>query len=256
MAVVGVDIGGSTIKAAPVDLVEGRLVCDLAEHETPSPAPPDTLARAVGELVVPMLDGHDGPVGCTFPGRIRAGTSLTAVNLDEAWIGERPGDHFEARTGRTFHVVNDADAAGVAEMTFGAGTGRGGVVLMVTLGTGIGTSLFVDGTLAPNTELGDIDVGGQPACDLASRAAREERGQTWEQWAEGVSAFLQRLQDLVDPDLIIIGGGVSETPERLLPALRQPTEVVPAALGNAAGVIGAALLASLPGAADGVARRA
>ena len=247
MAVIGVDIGGSTIKAAPVDLAEGALVHDLAETPTPDPAPPAALAAAVAEAVGPMLDEAEGPIGCTFPGRIRAGTSLTAVNLHDSWVGERPGDHFELATGRTFHVVNDADAAGVAEMTFGAGVGRSGVVLMVTLGTGIGTSLFVDGTLAPNTELGEVDVDGRPAAEVASRAARDERGLSWEEWARDVGSFLQRLQDLVDPDLIIIGGRVSENPEQLGPALRQPVEVVPASLGNAAGVIGAALLASLAG---------
>lgn len=248
MAVLGVDIGGSSIKAAAVDLVEGRVRGDVHETPTPSPAPPDALGAAVARAVrlVDAAEATDGPIGCTFPGRIRAGTSLSAVNLSESWIGERPGDHFEAALGdgRTFHLVNDADAAGTAEVRFGAGSDEG-VMLMVTLGTGIGTALFVDGALVPNTELGEIDVDGVPASKVASRAAKEEAGLDWEAWAANVARFLRRLQDLVDPDLIVVGGGVSEHPERLRPALRQPCEVVPAALGNAAGLIGAALVASL-----------
>lgn len=244
MPVLGIDIGGSTVKAAIVDLVDGRVVDEPVEVDTPKPAPPAVLAPTVRRLVEPLLGAADGVIGCTFPGRIRAGTSLAAVNLDDSWVGERPGDHFEAAVGRPFAVVNDADAAGVAELAFGAGRQRTGVVLLVTLGTGIGTAVFVDGTLLPNSELGEIDIDGQPACDLISRAAREEREQSWEEWAEQVSRFFQRMQDLIDPELIIVGGGVSEHPERLGEALRQPVEVVPAALGNAAGIIGAALTAS------------
>jgi polyphosphate glucokinase len=217
VAVLGVDIGGSSIKAALVDLVDGDVVDEPVEAETPQPAPPAVLTEVVMDLIQPLVGRADGPVGCTFPGRIRAGTSLTAVNLAEEWVGERPGDHLESAIGRPFVVINDADAAGIAELAFGAGAQRPGVILVVTLGTGIGTAVFVDGTLLPNSELGDV------------------------------SDFLQRMQDLIDPDLIIVGGGVSEHPERLGGALRQPVQVVPAALGNAAGIIGAALNASRVG---------
>ena len=244
VAVLGVDIGGSTVKAAVVDLLDGNVLEDPVEAETPHPAPPSALTEVVAELVAPLLERSDGPIGCTFPGRIRAGMSLTAVNLAEAWVGERPGDHFEAAVGRPFALVNDADAAGIAELAFGAGARRGGVILVVTLGTGIGTAVFVDGTLLPNSELGEVDIDGRPACDVISKAAREESGKSWEEWANDVSDFLQRMQDLIDPDLIIVGGGVSEHPHRLRGALRQPVEVMPAALGNAAGIIGAALNAS------------
>lgn len=247
MAVLGVDIGGTSVKAALVDLLDGAVVDEPIEVETPQPAPPDVLTATVFELIQPLLDRSDGPVGCTFPGRIRAGMSLTAVNLAEEWVGQRPGDHLESAVGRPVVVINDADAAGIAELAFGAGARRSGVILVVTLGTGIGTAVFVDGTLLPNSELGEIDIDGRPACDVISRAAREEAGKSWEEWAADVSAFLQRMQDLIDPDLIIVGGGVSEHPERLRGALRQPVEVMPAALGNAAGIIGAALHASRVG---------
>lgn len=251
MAVLGVDIGGSSLKAGAVDLVAGQLLGDLVELDTPRPAPPGALANAVRDVVAkvevePCADDIDpeGTIGCTFPGRLRSGSSLAAVNLDDSWVGERPADHFERAVGRPFHVLNDADAAGLAEMHFGAGRERNGVVLMVTLGTGIGTALFMDGVLLPGTELGEVDVDGRPATEVASRAARDELGLDWRTWAENVSRFLQRMQDLVDPQLIIVGGRVSENPAELGPALRQPCEVVPAALGNAAGVIGAALFAS------------
>ena len=257
MAVLGVDIGGSSLKAGVVDLVAGRLVGDLVELDTPQPAPPAALANAVRDVVArvgagaggsadvdPAKVDPNGAIGCTFPGRLRSGSSLAAVNLDESWVGERPADHFERAVGRPFHVLNDADAAGLAEMHFGAGRERGGVVLVVTLGTGIGSALFMDGELLPGTELGEVDVDGRPATEVASWAAREELGLDWRAWADNVSRFLQRMQDLVDPQLIIVGGGVSEDPSQLGPALRQPCEVVPAALGNAAGLIGAALFAS------------
>lgn len=254
VAVLGVDIGGSSVKAGLVDLVEGRVLGDVCEIDTPRPAPPPALAAAVRDAVDkvegqvlgpgPGPGATEGAIGCTFPGRLRAGASLAAVNLDDTWVGERPADHFEQVVGRPFHVLNDADAAGLAEMRFGAGRDRSGVVLVVTLGTGIGTALFTDGLLLPGTELGDIEMDGQPAEAVASRAARDSLGLDWQAWAENVGRFLQRMQDLVDPALIIVGGRVSEHPERLEPALRQPCEVVPAALGNAAGVIGAALFAS------------
>lgn len=247
MAVLGVDIGGTSVKTAPVDVERGVVIDEPSSVDTPDPAPPGPLAEAVAAAIGPLLDRTEGDIGCTFPGRIRQGVSLSAVNLSELWVGERPGDHFEDLVGRRFHLLNDADAAGIAEMRFGAGRDRLGVVLIVTLGTGIGTALFNDGLLVPNTELGEVHVDGRPACELVSKAAREDRGASWEEWAVDVGRFLQRMQDLVDPDLIIIGGGVSEHPEVLHPALSQPVEVVPAELGNAAGIVGAALFAARGG---------
>ena len=236
---IGVDVGGSTIKAAVVDLATGNTEDDPVHVDTPDPATPDAIVAAIADLVA-GLDAH-GPIGCTYPGRVRGGIVRSAVNMDSAWLDQRPEQLLGDALGRSVHVLNDADAAGLAEMTYGAGRERRGVVVVVTLGTGIGSALFVDRTLVPNTELGELDVDGQRADELASRAAREEKGLSWEEWAVDVGRYLQRVQDVVDPELIIVGGGASEHPDRLWPALSQSCDVTTATLGNAAGIVGAAL---------------
>ena len=238
----GIDIGGSGIKAAPVDVATGRLLAERRRIETPQPATPP----AVTEVVAALVDAFawTGPVGATFPAVIRAGRVETAANVDEAWIGTAITELFGAAIGRPVTVVNDADAAGVAEMRFGAGLGRPGVVIMVTLGTGIGSALFVDGRLVPNTELGHLELDGHDAEQRASAAVREAKGLSWEKWGRRVSRYLKHLERLFWPDLLIVGGGVSKRFDRFAPYLDTRTEVVPAKAGNDAGIAGAALVAA------------
>ena len=239
-AVLGVDVGGSGIKAAPVDVRTGKLLADRQRIETPQPSLPEAVADVVAELVGGF--GWEGPVGVAYPAVIRRGVVLTAANIDRAWIGTDIDALLAARLGRPVATLNDADAAGLAEVRFGAGRGRDGVVLMVTLGTGIGTALFVDGHLVPNTELGHIEMGGHDAETRAAASVRTRKNLSWDKWGRRVNAYLQRLEALLWPDLVIIGGGVSRRFDRFADAIRLQAEVVPAALGNEAGIVGAALV--------------
>src|SRR4051812_44657504 len=237
----GVDIGGTGMKAAPVDVRAGRLSAARERIETPHPAVPDAMAKVLADLV-----GHfkwKGPIGVAFPAVVKDGVALTAANLDHAWIGQSVQEIFAATTGCPVTVTNDADAAGVAEMAFGAGRGKAGVVLMVTLGTGIGSALFVDGMLIPNTELGHLVVRGKDAERRASANVREQKNLTWAAWAERLNEYFQYLEALLSPDLIIIGGGVSRKGEKFIPLLDTRAEVVAASLANEAGIVGAALSA-------------
>lgn len=242
MDVLGIDIGGSGIKGAPVDLTAGRFARDRVRIETPRPAAPKAVADVVRTVV-----GHfdwSGPVGVTFPGVVAGGIARSAANVDKRWIGLDADALFTEATGCPVTVMNDADAAGVAEMTFGAGRDREGVVLVLTFGTGIGSALFVDGTLVPNTELGHLELGGKDAEHRASAQVREVKGLSWEKWAERVEAYLRHVDALFSPGLIIIGGGVSKKSDKFLPLIDGVTaEVVPAALHNDAGIIGAAMAA-------------
>ncbi|MCP3934903.1 MAG: ROK family protein [Actinomycetia bacterium] len=238
----GIDIGGSGIKGAPVDLDRGEFAELRHRVETPQPATPKAVLRAVGEVVT-YFD-WEGPIGCTFPAVVQGGTVVTASNVDRSWIGTNAADVLSNKLGHPVLVVNDADAAGVAEMEFGAGRERQGTVLIVTLGTGIGTSLFVDGTLVPNTELGHIEIDGVDAETRAASRWRNAHGLTWKQWGGRVNKYLCRVERLVWPELIIIGGGVSRKHERFFPYLDTRTPIVAAQLRNDAGIIGAALLAA------------
>jgi polyphosphate glucokinase len=242
MDVLGIDIGGSGIKGAPVDLAAGRFARDRLRVDTPRPSAP----KAVAEVVRTIVEHFDwsGSVGVTFPGVVVGGVARSAANVDKRWIGLDADALFTETTGCPVTVLNDADAAGVAEMTFGAGRGRGGVVLMLTFGTGIGSALFMDGTLVPNTELGHLELGGKEAEHRASGQVREVKGLSWEKWAERVEAYLRHIDALFSPGLIIVGGGVSKKSDRFLPLIDGVTaEVVPAALHNDAGIIGAAMAA-------------
>jgi polyphosphate glucokinase len=239
--VIGVDIGGSGIKGAPVDLVQGSFASDRIRIETPQPATPDAVAGVVADLTSRF--GGTGPLGITLPAVVRAGVVETAANIDHSWIGTDAVALLEAATGRRVAVVNDADAAGVAEMRFGAGQGVGGLVLMVTLGTGIGTAMFVDGVLVPNTELGHLPLKGGDAEDYAAESVREAEGLSYKQWAKRVERYLLLVERLVWPELIIIGGGVSKHADKFLPRIHLHTPVVPAQLHNDAGIVGAALFA-------------
>ncbi|GDY32982.1 polyphosphate--glucose phosphotransferase [Gandjariella thermophila] len=241
----GVDIGGSGIKGGLVDLEAGVLVGERLRVPTPQPSTPDAVADAVAEVVEKF--GWDGPVGITLPCVIKQGTALTAANIDTKWIGTDAAALFAARLGRRpddVTMLNDADAAGMAEMRFGSGVGRGGVVVLLTFGTGIGSALFLAGKLVPNTEFGHLEVDGKDAEKRAAASVKEEKDLSWEEWAQRVSRYLQVLENLIWPDLVIAGGGVSKKAEKWLPLLKVRTEVVPAALKNDAGIVGAAAAAA------------
>lgn len=242
MQVLGIDIGGTGIKGAPVDIRKGELLKPRFRLATPQPATPQALAATVAQVV-----GHfkwKGPAGCGFPAVIRHGRALTAAHLAPECIGADIRGLFEQEAGCTFTVANDADMAGLAEMRLGAGKGRLGVVLIVTLGTGIGSALFVDGKLVPNTELGHLEIRGKDAEKRAAESARERKKLSWKQWAKRVDEYLRYAHAYLWPELIIVGGGVSQKHEKFLPLLTVDAEVVPAQMRNEAGIVGAALAAA------------
>lgn len=241
MVVLGIDVGGSGVKGALVDLSVGRLLGERVRIPTPSPATAGAVLETLAEIVEHF--GWDGPLGCGFPGVVRRGTVFTAANLDPSWIGVDLGKRLEAATGCAVVAVNDADAAGLAEMRYGAGRGRRGVVLMLTLGTGIGSALFVDGRLVPNTEFGHLEIAGKVAEARASDRVREEKDLSWKKWAARLDEVIERLRFHLWPDLVVLGGGVSRKHERFLPLLTTAVEIVPAELRNHAGIVGAALAA-------------
>ncbi|MGW6395246.1 polyphosphate--glucose phosphotransferase [Streptomyces sp. NPDC055103] len=245
MNVFGVDIGGSGIKGAPVDLALGALAEERHKVLTPQPATPDGVADCVAEVVEHF--GWTGPVGVTFPGVVTGSTIRTAANVDKSWIGVDAGTLLSERLGGLpVTVLNDADAAGVAEMTFGAGRGRKGTVILLTLGTGIGSALFVDGRLVPNTELGHLELKGHDAETRASTKAKEDEDLTWEHWAKRrLTKYLAHVEMLFSPELFIIGGGVSRKADKFLPLVEGiRAEIVPAELQNNAGIVGAAMAAT------------
>jgi polyphosphate glucokinase len=222
-------------------VLRGALAAERLRIPTPEGGSPGDVARVVGQIVAHFET--EGPVGCTFPAVIRHGVALTAANVDQAWIGTDAEALFHGETQRPFMVLNDADAAGVAEMEYGVGEGRKGTVVMITLGTGIGSAVFVDGVLVPNTEFGHLDIRGKAAEHRASEKAREDHDLTWDKWAKRVNEVLNHIETLLCPDLFIIGGGVSKKSEKFLPHLDTRAEVVPAQLLNEAGIVGAALAA-------------
>jgi polyphosphate glucokinase len=241
--VLGIDIGGSGIKAAPVDVTTGTLTRERIKVLTPQPAGPTAVAEAVRGLVARF--GWSGKAGITFPGVVTSGVIRTAANLDPAWIGVDACELFGTATGLEVQVINDADAAGLAEMRFGAGTGHEGTVVMLTFGTGIGSALFTRGALVPNTEFGHIEIRGKDAEKRASERAREEHDLDWGHWAERVGEYMSHLERLVWPDLFIVGGGVSRKSGKFLPLIGQlQAAVVPADMLNNAGIVGAALTAA------------
>ncbi len=243
MDVLGIDIGGSGIKAAPVDVTSGAFTAERVKVPTPRPALPSPVADAVGGLVADF--GWSGPVGITFPGVVIDGVTRTAANLHPAWIGLDARALLSKAAGKKVSLLNDADAAGVAEMTFGAGAGVRGTVLVLTFGTGIGSALFTDGRLVPNTELGHIEIHGKDAEERASERAREQHDLSWEKWASRVDEYLKHVEALLWPSLFIIGGGVSRKGDKFIPLLTSVrTRIVPAALHNDAGIVGAAMTAA------------
>ncbi|MFC2015583.1 polyphosphate--glucose phosphotransferase [Chloroflexota bacterium] len=246
MEILGIDIGGSGIKGAPVDTDTGLLTAKRWRIATPQPSTPGAVADSVAEIVRRFR--WQGPVGCTFPAVVKKGTVYTAANVDRSWIGVNGQKLFRKKTRCPVTLVNDADAAGTAEMEFGAGRGQRGVVFVLTLGTGIGSALFVDGTLMPNSELGHIDIacgmrGALEAEDYASDRIRKEEKLSWVRWAARLDRYLELLESLFSPDLFILGGGVIKKHLKFLPLLTTRAEVVPAKLKNEAGIVGAALAA-------------
>jgi polyphosphate glucokinase len=237
--VLGIDIGGTGIKGAPVDTTTGQLVAERHRIPTPQPA----TRKAVTEVVAEVAEffAWKDTVGATFPAVIKDGVARTAANVDQAWIGTNAQQLFSDAIGAPVTVVNDADAAGVAEMEFGAGKGVDGVVIMVTLGTGIGSALFVDGALVPNTELGHMKIGKHEAERRAAESVREQQGLSWQQWADRLTEYFGMLEQLFSPDLIIVGGGVSKKSRKFLPLITTTTPIVPAQLLNEAGIVGAAI---------------
>jgi polyphosphate glucokinase len=241
---IGVDIGGTGIKGAHVDVETGALVTERIRLLTPSPATPD----AVAEVAVRVLEqiGGSGPVGFTLPAVVRDGTVETASNIDDTWIGTDAVRLFSDATGRAVSVINDADAAGVAEGRFGAGRDVRGVVAVITLGTGIGSALIVDGVLVPNTELGHLPLHHGDAEDWAADSVRESEALSWKKYAQRLQSYLELVERVLWPSLFILGGGVSKRANKFLPLLELRTPVVPASLQNEAGIVGAALFAPRP----------
>lgn len=246
MVIMGIDVGGSGIKGVPVDVETGEFLGERYRLPTPNKAKPDDVAETVNALVKHFQ--WTGPLGIGFPAVIRGGVAYTAANVHSSWIGTDANALFCEATGCPAYVLNDADAAGIAEMRFGVGQDperRKGVVLMITIGTGLGTALFVDGKLVPNTELGHIEIRGKDAERRASDAARQKKDMSWEEWGGKFNEYLTWLERLLWPDLFILGGGVSKMSHKFLPYLTVKADVVPAKLLNQAGIIGAALYASM-----------
>jgi polyphosphate glucokinase len=238
--VLGIDIGGTGIKAAPVDVTTGTLTAARVKVPTPRPALPDPIAAAVSDLVKKF--NWAGPAGITFPGVVVQGTICTAANLEPEWIGVNGAALFAEVAGLKAAVLNDADAAGLAEMRFGAGAGQSGTVLMLTFGTGIGSALFTDGVLVPNTEFGHIEIRGRDAELRASERARELHDLSWGKWAGRVDEYMRHLEALLSPQLFIVGGGISKKADKFLPLLTSlRARVVPATMLNDAGIVGAAM---------------
>jgi polyphosphate glucokinase len=241
----GIDIGGSGIKGCPVDLDAGAFAAERIRTPTPSPSTPAAVAEVVAAIVDQFGDAAStGPVGVTFPAVIQHGVARTAANVDKSWIGTDVDALLRERLRRPVRVVNDADAAGYAEAKFGAAKGVAGTVLMVTLGTGIGSALIVDGVLVPNTELGHLEVDGKDAETRAADSARDREDLSWAQWAKRLTRYFEAIEKFLWPDLIVVGGGVSKKADKFLPLLEIRTPIVPAQLRNDGGIVGAALLAT------------
>ena len=240
---VGVDIGGTGVKAALVDVQAGTLLSDREKVPTPKGGEPDAIRDAVVELIGRLDIDADTSIGVTFPAIVRHGRTMSAANVSKSWIGLEAEQLFEQALGRDIHFVNDADAAGFAEDHYGAAKDASGLVIMTTLGTGIGGALIYNGVLIPNAELGHLELDGHDAETRASNKVREAEGLSWEEWAARLQRYYSHLELLFSPDLFVVGGGVSKSADKFLPLLRLATPTVPAMLRNNAGIIGAAALA-------------
>lgn len=241
----GIDVGGSGIKGAPVDLSQGVLIGERLRIDTPSPATPQAVAKVIAEVVDSFDEVHDGsPIGVTIPGVVQHGVVKTAANIDPSWIDCEAEKLLEDVLQHDVVLLNDADAAGLAELHFGAAKGRSGVVIMTTLGTGIGTALINDGVLVPNSELGHIEMNGWDAEKQAASSIKEKEGLSFEEWAVRLQQYYRQLEAILWPDLFVVGGGVSKKAAKFLPLLDIRTPIIPATLRNEAGIIGAAYAAA------------
>jgi polyphosphate glucokinase len=242
MQMIGIDVGGSGIKSAIVETTTGELITPRVRVETPQPAMPRAMAKATASVVADLPP--DLAAGVGFPAVILGGVVKTAANIDQSWIDVQADALFADALGRRLVVGNDADAAGLAEMRFGAGRGEAGTVLMLTLGTGIGSALFRDGALVPNTELGHLQIRGKDAERRAAASIKERKGLSWQEWSKLLSEYLEEIDALLWPDLVIIGGGISKDAARFIHDLPRRVRCVPATLLNRAGIVGAAMLAA------------
>lgn len=241
MHILGIDVGGSGIKGAPVETKTGELIAERVRIKTPEKAEPEPVAQVVAQIAQSFE--WKGQIGIGFPSPIKGGVAMMAANISEKWVGTNADELFTKITGCSCTMVNDADAAGMAEMAFGAGRGQVGTVIMITLGTGIGCAIFYRGKLLPNTEFGHIEIKGHEAESRASDAARQREGLSWKKYAKRLDRYLKTMDKLFWPDLFIVGGGISKEHEKFLPLLTIEVPVVPAQLLNEAGIIGAALAA-------------
>jgi polyphosphate glucokinase len=244
--VLGIDFGGSGIKGAPVDLVDGKLATDRKRIDTPQPSTPQACAEVIADIVRSFenMTAADGPIGITYPGVVFDGVTHTAANVDKGWIGLDADAMLEEALKRRVTVLNDAQAAVLAEINFGAGRGAEGMVLMLTFGTGIGSGLAYRGVALPGVELGHLRMHGQDAEKIAAASIKDEKKLSWKAWTDRVNDYLARIETMLYPELIIIGGGVSDEPEKFLARLKTRAPIVPAKLANGAGIVGAAIAAS------------
>jgi polyphosphate glucokinase len=239
----GIDFGGSGIKGAPVDLDRGEFTAERVRIKTPERSTPEAVADVIAELY-DRFPAVTGPVGVAVPGIVRSGVVRSAANIDPSWVGTDADCLFSERLGVDVRVLNDADAAGLGEVRYGASVGRRGLVILTTLGTGVGSAIVYDGVLVPNSELGHLEVEGRAAERSAANSVREEEGLSWEAWAERLETFYRHLERLFSPDLFVVGGGVSKHVDEFLPHVDVETPIVPAKLRNRAGIVGAALYAA------------
>lgn len=243
----GIDIGGSGIKGAPVDLAAGEFAADRLRIDTPKKSTPQNVAEVVGQIVEHFADqiGPDAPIGITMPAIVKQGITRSAANIDPSWIGFAAEELFEQVTGRDVFVVNDADAAGIAEVVHGAAKDVDGLVILTTLGTGIGTALINNGNLVPNSELGHIEIDGHDAESRASSRVKEDEGLSYKKWArKRLQRYYETLEFLFSPSLFVVGGGISKDADKFLPLLELQAPIVPAQLRNTAGIVGAAHIAA------------
>lgn len=241
---IGIDIGGSGIKGALVDVKKGKIIGERVRIPTPAGGEPEDIVKVTKQIVDTLSADESLPIGITFPSSIRHGVTMMAANVSDRWIGLEAEKYFEESIGRPIHFVNDADAAGFAEVIYGAAHNKQGLVIVVTLGTGVGTALIYDGVLIPNAELGHVEIEGKDAEVIATAAAKERNNLSYEQWAQGLQKYFSHIEMLLSPELFIVGGGISKNHDQFLPLLSLRTPIIPAELRNKAGILGAAALAA------------